>query len=300
MEDFDNDGDMDILIGSNGGAATRFFRNNLDTTNTTEEAYTNITAGSGWDTNTSTARDWISYDFDNDGNMDVLANSNKIMFGKGDGTFELVAYPGGINIGAVGDLNGDGFLDILNGNTVRFATPNGNNWTSITLHGIETNSNGIGARVEIYGAWGKQIRDVRSGEGFGYMSTLNMHFGLGTATAIDKIVIKWPSGTVDTIYNPAINNRMSVTEGTTLGTENVDSNTFSVYPNPVADQLNIKVGNAMSTSESVQIFDLSGRLVASPAISNNAISVKNLSTGTYILLIKATDGKKYTRKFLKK
>ncbi|MDI1255033.1 MAG: FG-GAP-like repeat-containing protein [Flavobacterium sp.] len=301
IADFDNDGDMDILVGSNGGAATRFFRNNLDTSNTTEEAYTNITAGSGWDTNNTTNRDWIAYDFDNDGNMDVLANANKIMFGNGNGTFELTNYASGINIGAVGDLNGDGFLDILNGNTVRYAVPNGNNWSAISLHGIASNSNGIGARIEIYGSWGKQIRDVRSGEGFGYMSTLNTHFGIGAATAIDQIIIRWPSGAVDTIQNPTINQRLNVVEGsTTLSSGINEGNNFSIYPNPAADQLTITPGNAMATLETAAIFDLSGRQVATPSLSNNVISVKNLSTGTYILLIKSVDGKKYTQKFLKK
>ena len=280
VADFDNDGDMDILIGSNGSVKSMLFRNNANDSNIIQP-FTNITQGSGWDTNTSINRDYIAYDFDNDGLVDVLGSGNKIMFNKGNGVFEPTNYIGGMSVGAVGDLNGDGFLDILNGSTIKYAIPNGNKWFALSLKGIESNSNGIGARVEIYGAWGKQIRDVRSGEGFEFMSTLNVHFGLGSATQIDKVIIKWPSGKVDTILNPAINQYLNVVEGSyMLGTDKVNASAFSIYPNPTSNLLTIKLSNSISEIKDVKVFDLNGRIVLSPTVSNNSIVVKNLSAGT--------------------
>lgn len=299
IADFDNDGDMDIIITASSGAH-KYFRNNLDTTNNVEEAWTNITAGSGWDTNTSTNIDNIAYDFDNDGRVDVIGAANKIMFNQGNGLFTPVNYTGvGVGVGAVGDLNNDGFLDILNGNIIKYAVPNGNNWIKIAFKGIQSNSNGIGARVEIYGTFGKQIRDVRSGEGFKYMSTLNAHFGIGSATGITKVVVKWPSGTVDTIFNPSINQLLYVVEGATLATENFSTSQFSLYPNPASDIINIKPAAGI-TFESVKIFDLQGRIISEPKLINETMSVQELSIGTYILLLTDVEGKNYSRKFVKK
>lgn len=298
IADFDNDGDMDIIITASAGTH-KYFRNNLDTTNSVEEAYTNITTGSGWDTNSSTNIDNIAYDFDNNGFIDVLGGGNKIMFNQGNSTFFPQIYSG-ISVGAVGDLNNDGYLDILNGNTIRYAVPNGNNWLKVKLNGVESNSNGIGARIEIYGVWGKQIRDVRSGEGFKYMSSIFAHFGIGAATEITKIVIKWPSGSVDEILNPAINQTLTVTENaTTLATVAPASSFFNITPNPVNEVINISLKNSTSEIASAQIVDLVGKVVMKPTVTNNTIDVKSLATGTYVLVLKDKDGKQSSEKFLK-
>ena len=298
VADFDNDGDMDIIITASAGNH-HYFQNNLDTSNNTEETFTEITSGSGWDTNTSTNIDNIAYDFDNDGYVDVLGGGNKIMFNQGNNTFFPQTYSG-ISVGAVGDLNNDGYLDILNGSDIRYAVPNGNNWLKVKLNGVESNSNGIGARIEIYGAWGKQIRDVRSGEGFKYMSSIFAHFGIGTATEITKIVIKWPSGAVDEILNPAINQTLTVTENeTTLATVAPASSFFSITPNPVNDVINITFKNSASEIDSAQIVDLVGKVVMKSTVSNNTIDAKSLSTGTYVLVLKDKDGKQSSEKFLK-
>lgn len=297
IADFDNDGDMDIIITASANAH-HYFRNNFETTNTLSQ-FTEITLGSGWDTNTSTNIDNIAYDFDNDGFVDVLGGGNKIMFNQGDGTFAPTSYP--ISVGAVGDLNNDGFLDIQNGSTIRYAIPNGNNWLKVSLNGIQSNSNGIGARIEIYGAWGKQIRDIRSGEGFKYMSSLNGHFGLGTATTIDQVVVKWPSGIVDTYYNVPINTTLNTVEGSTLSVNNNANTTFKVYPNPAQNIISIQQSaTAVASLAKAEIYDLNGRLILEKEMNNEqTISVQSLATGTYILLLVDSNANRYTQKIIK-
>jgi len=299
IADFDNDGDMDIIITASAGTFNhKYFRNNLDTTNNSEEAYTNITAGSGWDLNPSISNDNVAYDFDNDGYVDVLCGDSKIMFNQGNSTFSSLAFSG-LSIGAIADLNNDGFLDVLNGSTIRYAVPNTNKWLTIALQGIQSNSNGIGARIEIYGAWGKQIRDVRSGEGFRYMSTLNAHFGLGQATTIDQIVIKWPSGVIDTLYNITSNQLLTIVEGSSLAIDSYTSNQLIVYPNPVKHIINLEMLDSTIVLKSAEIFDLNGRRVLEQFMSNKTISVEKLAVGTYILVVRDGNNKPFIQKFIK-
>jgi ASPIC and UnbV/Secretion system C-terminal sorting domain/FG-GAP-like repeat len=296
--DYDNDGDMDALVGASSGAHV-FKRNDLNLNNTTEEPFVDITAGSGWDTNLTTSIEHIAHDFDNDGFVDIMGGGNKIMFNQGNMTFAPSNYP--FSVGAIGDFNNDGFLDIQDGSTLYKSVPNTNNWLKINLKGTFSNSNGIGARIEIYGAWGKQIRDVRSGDGFKYMSSLNTHFGIGQATAIDKLVVLWPSGKIDTILNPGINQALLITEATTnlANDQFVSTSEFSIYPNPATDILNISFKNS-NEIKSAQIIDINGKLISNVKVNNNTIDIKSLAKGTYVLVIKNNDGKQFSEKFLKK
>ena len=297
IADFDNDGDMDVIITASSGSH-RFFRNNFETTGTLS-AFTDITAGSGWDTNTSTSTDNIAYDFDNDGKVDVLGGGNKIMFNQGNNVFAPVTYTG-LAVSAVGDLNDDGFIDFQSGTTIRYAVPNGNNWVKFNLQGIQSNRNGIGARVEIYGSWGKQIRDIRSGEGFRHMSTLNAHFGLGTATSIDQVVVIWPSGVVDVINNPNINQALTVIEGSSpLSLVDNNNTKIILYPNPTSDIITLS-NIEMLDIKNVSIISTLGKVVKTVNLSNSSFSVSDVSEGLYILLIETSDGKKYSESFIKK
>jgi len=291
--DYDNDGDLDIVVGASSttDGTHKYMRNNGDST------FTDITSGSGWDINTSTNIEHVAHDFDNDGFVDVLGGGNKIMFNLGNGTFAPADYTA-ISVGGIGDLNDDGFLDFLNGSTIRYAVPNTNNWVKVSLQGIASNSYGIGARVEIYGAWGKQIREIHSGDGFKYMSSLNAHFGIGAATAITQIIIKWPSGTVDIINNPSINTKINVVEGSTLAVDTFANSEFSIYPNPAKSILNVKSNDSI-TMKNASVYNLNGKLILSSTIVNDSINVDSLSTGSYILILKDNNNKEYTQKFLK-
>ncbi|RAR47135.1 FG-GAP-like repeat-containing protein [Flavobacterium lacus] len=290
--DFDNDGDMDVIVGASSftDGGHKFMRNNGDGT------FTDITEGSGWDTNTSTSIEHIAHDFNNDGFVDVMGGGSKIMYNLGDGTFTAAST--GFGVSAVGDLNNDGFLDFQTGNTLRLNNGNSNNWIKLTLQGVESNRNGIGARIEIYGAWGKQIRDARSGEGFEYMSTLNIHFGIGEATAIDQVIVRWPSGVIDTFDNVEINQTLAVVEGGTLSVGDNAFTSFSVYPNPAKDVVTIK-SSATSQVVSAEIYDINGKKVLASPVVNDTFSIQSLSTGTYILLAKDSEGTLSTHKLIK-
>lgn len=287
--DYDNDGDLDVFVGASTGAH-KLMSNNGDGT------FTNITAGSGFDSFSATSIENICHDFNNDGYVDVFGAGETIMINNGDMTF-TPSYVG-FGSGAAGDVNNDGFLDYFNG-SLHINDGNNNNWIKIVTIGMESNKNGIGARVEIESDLGTQIRDVQSGTGFRHMSTLNTHFGIGQDESIDRVTIYWPSGIVDQIDNPAINQTLSVVEGS--APLSVDSDliaNISIYPNPVENKLTITTTRDLSNSL-ISIFDIQGRRVVNTKYESNQINVQHLSSGTYFLRI-IKDNKETKLKFIKK
>lgn len=206
FEDFDNDGDFDAFI-VNHDFKNRLYRNNGDGT------FTDVIEQSGIDPDDLGAWENASGDFNNDGFMDIFSElTNEFYLGNGDLTFTGQSTFSALSSGGIGDFNNDGFLDVVRGNGLWINKGNDHNWLKVNTIGKESNINGIGARVEIYGAWGRQIREVRSGQSFAPMSSLQIHFGIGQADAIDKVVVKWPSGAITTVDNPTINSTISIQE----------------------------------------------------------------------------------------
>nr|WP_321228745.1 FG-GAP-like repeat-containing protein [uncultured Psychroserpens sp.] len=287
--DYDNDGDMDVFVGASSGNH-KLMRNNGNST------FTDVTTGAGI-TGAPTGHENVSYDIDNDGYLDILCNGT-ILYGKGDLTFED-ADNGQLNYknGSFGDLNSDGFIDAYYNGTIYWNLTTPNNWITINTVGVQSNIDGIGARVEITTSNGTQIRDVRSGEGFEFMSTLNTHFGIGTETEIDNITIYWPSGVIDVISDPAINAPLEVVEGATLSLENSFVNDLVIYPNPTKDVL--KISSIESLQDAIYtIFDINGRRIMNSKLNQNTIDVSTLNTGNYILRIVSGNSIK-SQKFIK-
>lgn len=291
--DFDNDGDMDVFVGasSNADGTHKLMRNNGNST------FTNVTAASGiLPALTNLGIENAAYDFDNDGNLDIASNGS-ILFGNGDLTFTVYDNLLAGDNGSFGDLNNDGFIDAISGGTLYTNNTNTNNWVKITTTGVASNINGIGARVEVHTASGIQIRDVRSGEGFRFMSTLNTHFGLGTETAITNIIIYWPSGAIDNVLNPTINTHHIITEGQTLSIEDETLESIAIHPNPVGKVMTIN-SPVNLVGKIATIFNIEGKRVLNLKLKEHSIDVSSLRQGNYILRLES-DGKVYTQKFIK-
>lgn len=206
FEDFDNDGDFDAFI-VNHSDGNRFMENDGSGN------FTNIIATTGLDEFDLGAWECQSGDFNNDGWVDLVSEVGAgVYLNNGDMTFTSVSTA--MDEGAIGDLNNDGWLDLQNYGTIYYNDGGTNHYVKIQLEGIFSNKNGIGSRVEIYGDWGKQTRELRSGQGFAHMNALWVHFGLGTSTEIDSIVVSWPSGIITTIENPGIDQTLTIPEAT--------------------------------------------------------------------------------------
>lgn len=293
--DYDNDGDMDVFVGASTGTH-KMMMNNGDNT------FTDVTDGSGLDAFTINGTENTPRDFDNDGNADIVSNG-AILYGNGDLTFtniEIDALPATF----FGDLNNDGFVDGVWFNTIYYNDGNANNWISLTTRGIGpdlngSNRNGIGARIEVVTTSGVQIRDVRIGEGFSNSSSANTHFGIGSDDAITTLTIRWPSGIIDVIENPAINESHVFIEGENI----LNMNDFLVsnlilYPNPTNDVLNLNISDGFENTL-FMIYDSTGRRVLNSKMTENYIDVSNLSTGNYLLRI-VKGGTIKIQKFIKK
>lgn len=307
FEDIDNDGDLDAVM-VNHFSNHQIFENNGDGT------FTDITASSGIVTELEQVGFGIQVmmeDFDNDGFIDFFLTTNngdhKMFLNDGDNTFTAVSNPFTTNgprvqSAATGDLNNDGFIDLITGYATSFNNPsatendqlfinngNTNNWSKLILEGVQSNLNGIGARVEIYGAWGMQIREVRSGESYGTQNSLTTHFGIGDETTIDQIIVRWPSGIVDLIESPDSNTTLNLREGDNeLSVADNLSTIFRLYPNPATSSFTIDNLNVSSEGNNVRIFDITGKTVLSQSLEGydqQDIDITRLTAGVYFVSV---------------
>lgn len=204
FEDFDNDGDFDAY------SVSHDFKNRFMLNDGTGH-FTDIIDDTGIDPFDLGVWENASADFNNDGFSDIFSQMNKELYlNNGDLTFTGYDLP--VSNGALGDLNNDGFVDIVSGGTIFFNNGNENNWLRVNTVGTISNLNGIGANVAIYGTWGKQMKEVRSTQSFSPLNSLGVQFGIGQATSIDSVVVKWPSRERTVIVSPNINSAINIIE----------------------------------------------------------------------------------------
>jgi hypothetical protein len=233
--DYDNDGYMDVFVTTLSNEKYALYRNNGDlsftyATNTTAVGQITL-LNSGWGTR--------MVDVDNDGLRDLFVaqshvldtiekttsylkykQSPLLMRNTGKGFVNISATAGeAFNTGvaargaAFGDLNNDGQIDAViavlddapvilrNQGTV-------NHWLGITLSGAA-----IGARVTVTSVSGqKQIYDVSTAGSYLSSNDPRVLVGLGNSRGVRSVEVKWPSGKVQTVMNPAVDKYLRIDE----------------------------------------------------------------------------------------
>ncbi len=117
------------------------------------------------------------------------------------------------------DLDNDGNVDFVVENLVgsplilhNTGQP-GAHWITFELAGTKSNRLALGARVTLRAGGTTQTDEVRSGGSYLSQGDLRVHFGLGSATAIDSAEVRWPSGRVEMLPHLAPDHIYQVLEG---------------------------------------------------------------------------------------
>jgi hypothetical protein len=184
--DMDNDGDLDIYV-TNGHVIdnVKLYQPNL-TYAQKDLLYENLGGGRFRDVTAQSGpalqaerigRGLAVADFDNDGNLDVVITSV-------------------------------GQRPVLLKNTGAGA----GNWIMIRAKGRKSNSFGLGATVTIETSEGRQVREINNVASYLSSNDIRLHAGLGAAKIIQRLEIRWPSGTRQVLTNVAVNQILAVEE----------------------------------------------------------------------------------------
>ena len=237
--DLDNDGYPDIVVVALDKETFPIYRN------TGKGDFTEVTETSGM---TQLSMPMAGYspniaDFDNDGWKDIFVSrghvqsmkdqprvaveqQNTVFRNLGGMKFSALTEEAGFTAlppsrhrgSAVGDLNGNGKLDVAvtalraPGEIWMNDSPGHNHWLELKLQGTKSNRDGIGARIKMVTKHGAQYSQMHTCAGYASSSAGPVHFGLGPDTAADLVEIHWPSGTVQQLKNVDGDRIMTVKE----------------------------------------------------------------------------------------
>jgi hypothetical protein len=120
---------------------------------------------------------------------------------------------------AFGDIDNDGDIDVLVMNMnerpslLRNEYDGGNAWATIALEGTRSNRSALGATVLVTAGGRTQARATLSQSSYYSHDDLRLHFGLGSATRIDSIEVRWPGGGRDRLTNIPVRRLVRIKEG---------------------------------------------------------------------------------------
>lgn len=229
--DYDNDGDWDIINPGDAVFLNEGPGSNYKFTKLTDDIIVSDAKEIG-------ISSWA--DIDNDGDIDCFVanmnanelgqpNKNYLYSNNGDGSFSkitegVIVNDAWVSAGnAWADYDNDGDMDLYvcdvwtsNNALYRNDNENGNSWLKVKLAGTASNASAIGAVIRIKANTGVgdiwQMRAIAGQSSFMGQNSLIAHFGLGTASVIDSMIISWPAGHDSILTNLDVNQLITITE----------------------------------------------------------------------------------------
>ncbi len=230
--DVDHDGDLE-LFAVNGSALendtiNRLFNNLLVENGVLE--FEDVSESSGTD-GLAESHGLVVFDYDDDGDLDMLvSNWREPLY-----LYENVTVTG--------------------------------NWLKVNLSGTTSNRNGVGAKLRLTTEDGVYHR-LNDGVDFLGQSIQPVHFGLGSSSKANELLITWPNGNQEVFFDVAANQLFEIVEGSGFAVSTEDQLPHkmdfvaSLYPNPVSDSAILRVVAPRTGTYNVEIFDALGRRVS--------------------------------------
>ncbi|MEO0049526.1 MAG: CRTAC1 family protein [candidate division WOR-3 bacterium] len=237
IADYNNDGHLDIFTpithhtGYPGDSTGHLWINN----GPPNWDFTCHFAGSGL-VNTEIGANPTCGDFDNDGDVDIVYTNlygapapNTYLF-RNDGNLHFTDVTDSVgltprmrtNYTYFVDYNNDGFLDVFwaryDGSTYHYEFfengGNSNHWLELDLVGNYPNTNAIGARIDAWAGELYLVREVLHNQGMHYGDAFiaRQHLGLGGASRVDSLIIRWPDRTSQRLYNLPVDTILQITQ----------------------------------------------------------------------------------------
>jgi len=148
----------------------------------------------------------------------------RVWINDGEGRFQEVAQMIGVKdvydgrSVAMADFGNHGVLDVVVANQrgplllYKNTVAPGRHWIAFDLEGQKSNRSAIGARVNVFWNGQQQLQQVSGGSGFCSQNERRVHFGLGQANSVDRVEIRWPSGTKQILNAPRVDEIHKVKE----------------------------------------------------------------------------------------
>jgi enediyne biosynthesis protein E4 len=119
---------------------------------------------------------------------------------------------------AVADFDNDGHLDVVVSSLgqqpvlLKNQGRQGGNWLMIRAQGRTSNAFGLGATVEVETSDGRQVREINNVASYLSSNDIRLHVGLGKATTVQRIEVRWPSGTRQVLKDVVVNQVLVIKE----------------------------------------------------------------------------------------